>query len=437
MDVAHLILGTAGAYVATRFGVDLVRERRARAARAKARDHGAQEPSTLQPWVDPERCVCAGLCIRACPEDDILRIIDGRAQVVNASACVGHSRCVTACPVQAVELIFGGDGRGVEIPRLGQDFETNVPGIYVAGELGGMGLIANAATQGAAAAAAALAAARGAGAGGEDEVDVVIVGAGPAGLAAAMQLQLEGGRYVLLERQDWGGAIRNYPRHNLILTRPLAFPGYGVVSSRQLLKEELVDMLTKIIAETGVTVSEHEPMEEVVADGGGFRVRTSRRTLRARRVILAVGRRGSPRKLGVPGEDEPRVRYELHDPGAWSDQDVVVVGGGDSAVQSALALAEQGNRVTLSYRRASFTRPRPANQKRIAEAIEAGRIRAVLSSRVVEVGAGDVHLIGPEGELRVDADAVFVMIGGTLPTALLSRMGIEVEHHFGREVRFF
>jgi len=432
-----MILTGLGSYVVARFVVEAVRERRAKALQARHREEGAGDPTTLNPWVDPERCVCSAQCIRVCPESDVLRVIEGRAQLVNAAACVGHARCVEACPTEAIELVFGNDVRGVEVPRLAQDFESNVGGIYVAGELGGMGLIANAVAQGVAAGRAALAAQREGGARTVD-ADVVIVGAGPAGIAAALAVAEAGGTYVLLEQDTWGGSIRHYPRHHIVMTRDITFPGYGRVTARTMSKEQLIELLSNVITSEGVEVCERERMVSAVPRDRGFLVTTSARELRCGRVILAVGRRGTPRKLGVPGEAQAKVRYVLRDPDELDDQDVLVVGGGDSAVQAAVMLAERGrSRVTLSYRRGELTRPKAANVENLKTAVAAGRLTFLPHSRVTSIGEDTVELdVGGEDQ-TLPNDLVLAMTGGVLPTALLAQLGIDVETHFGREIRFF
>lgn len=431
MDQTLVLLSSLGAYVAGRFGLAVWRDRRSKRIQAEARAAGEGVPATLTPWVDPTRCVCSAQCVRVCPEADVLRVIGGRAQLVNAAACVGHARCVAACPTQAIELVFGSDARGVEVPRLRQDFETNVRGLYVAGELGGMGLIANAVTQGAAAARAALASAFGA----PEDADVLIVGAGPAGIAAALAVKEAGGRYLLIEQEDWGGAIRHYPRQHLVMTRDVHFPGYGVVTGRTMSKDELIALLDSVLTSEGIEVQEQERLESLRRDGDGFRARTSRRTVRVGRVVLAVGRRGSPRRLEVPGEELAKVQYVLRDADGFVGEDILVVGGGDSALQAAVALAEGGrNRVTLSYRGASFTRPKAANIERV----QATEGITVLFDSVVQRIQPDAVELRVAGEVRrLPNQRVFAMTGGVLPTDLLERMGVEVELHFGREVRFF
>jgi thioredoxin reductase (NADPH) len=410
-----------------------LRERRARKRLEDAVAAGRHEPATIRPVVDPGLCMGSGACVAACPEH-VLQVIDGQAKVVDGAKCVGHGACAAACPVHAIELVFGSERRGVELPSVGPDFQTNVPGIFVAGELGGMGLVANAVEQGVQALGYAMRGLRPDGSD-PDRVDVVIVGAGPAGLGAGLAAHERGASYVLLDQEAFGGALRHFPRQKVVMTRPMDLPGHGRVKVRNPTKEALIELFEEVVARTRLRIDAPERVEAVGGQDGAFRVRTDRREIRAARVILAVGRRGTPRRLDVPGEDQAKVAYRLVDPELYQHQHLLVVGGGDSALEAAVRLAEQpGNKVTLSYRGTALNRPKPENLSGVRERVAAGPLTVRLGSRVVRIGVDRVWLEADEDEVVLPNDYVFVFAGGVLPTALLSSAGVAVHTHYGKRV---
>lgn len=405
---------------------------KAQATLDKAIAAGRQEPVSIRPLVDPAKCVGTAACVAACPEKEVLQVVDGLAMIANGSSCVGHGACEASCPLDAIELVFGSERRGIDIPAIGPDFQTNINGLYVAGELGGIGLIANTVSQGVQAAANMCAKLPQRAA---EAYDIAIVGAGPAGLGAALEAKRQGVRYLLLEQGEFGGAIRHYPRQKLVMTRPMDLPGYGRVQMSTARKEELVELFEKVVAETGLEVCTHERVDKVDKQGDHFVVTTNKRVVHATRVVLTVGRRGTPRKLGVPGEDQEKVAYRLLDPELYDHQQILVVGGGDSAVEAACCLAEQpGNRVTLSYRKASFSRPKAANQERLRKAEEDGVLQVMRSSNVKKIGLDRV-VMAHEGEEQIlPNDYVFVFAGGVLPTRFLQQAGIKIQTHYGKRV---
>lgn len=430
-----LLLLVYGAPLAIAVGVYVVLRRRQDAAAAarlqESISAGLSEPASLHPVVDPTRCLASGVCVRSCPEQ-ALGIVKGKAVLVNAAACIGHGACAAACPTEAIRLVFGTERRGVDIPEVRPNFETNVPGIYIAGELGGMGLIRKAAEQGR----QAIESIRKAGRRGAD-ADVVIVGAGPAGIAAGLGAIEHRMRYVLLEQEDaLGGTVYHYPRNKLTMTAPVKLPIVGKVRlGPEIKKEALLGMWNEIIRRTGLSVRFREKMEQIERLDDGFVVTTSRGRYRTGAVLLAIGRRGTPRKLGVPGEELPKVVYRLVDPEQYRGMQVLVVGGGDSALEAALALAEQpGCGVTLSYRSEAFSRVKPANRQRLQAQESAGTVRVLLKSGVTSIGAGDVTIDHEGSELRLRNDAVIVCAGGELPFDLLKRVGVAFQTHRGEQV---
>lgn len=406
-----------------------VRQQRAIALRDTVRRDGRDEPASLHPVIDALRCIGCGSCVSACPEHTVLGLIDHKAELINASACVGHGACRSACPEDAISLVFGTARRGVDIPLVKPNFETNVPGVFIAGELGGMGLIRNSVEQGRQAIASIV---KLPGIGHGDGLDVVIVGAGPAGFAASLAAMEHKLRFVTLEQDSVGGTVANFPRGKLVMTAPMNLPLYGKVKLTDTRKEALLELWQKVQRETGLKINEGERVDQIVHRGEGFVVKTDRGAYATRAVLLAIGRRGTPRKLGVPGEELPKVVYRLIDPAQYRGRHVLVVGGGDSALEAAAALAaETDATVTLSYRSEGFARCKEQNRSRVQALTAAGRLRVLLQSQVRRVTADSVHLERQGEHMILPNDAVIVCAGGVLPTPFLKSIGVDVETKFG------
>jgi thioredoxin reductase/NAD-dependent dihydropyrimidine dehydrogenase PreA subunit len=392
---------------------------------------GAAEPASLHPVIDPARCIGCASCVKACPEQEhheVLGIIGGRAVLVSPGDCIGHGACKTACPVAAITLVFGSERRGVDIPILTPKFETSVPGIYIAGELGGMGLIRNALEQGRQAIESLSERTRGS----DDRLDVLIVGAGPAGFAASLTAKAKGMRCVTVEQESLGGAVFQYPRGKLVMTAPATVPLIGTVNFRQTSKEALLQFWTEAERKTGVKINYRERVEEITRESDGFTVKTTKGSYRTRSVLLAIGRRGTPRKLGVPGEELPKVVYRLIDPEQYAGQQVLVVGGGDSALEAAASIAESGGGgVVLSYRGEGFDRAKGRNRERVQAAAQAGQLQVMLKSNVKQIDSEAVALEHEGRTLNVRNDAVIVSAGGVMPTEFLKRVGVTVETKYG------
>jgi thioredoxin reductase/ferredoxin len=397
---------------------------------AEAVAAGLNEPPTLHPVVDPALCIGSGSCVKVCPEH-ALGMVGGKATLVNASACIGHGACHAACPFDAISLVFGTAQRGIDIPLLKPNFETNVPGIFIAGELGGMGLIRKAAEQGRQAMEAIAARGRAKGA---DALDVLIIGAGPAGLSAGLSATEKGLRYRILEQeQSLGGSIFHYPRQKVAMTAPVKLALVGHVKFTEVSKEKLLEFWHGVVLKCQLAIHFGERMQRIDQQGDGFVVTTSRGTVATRSVLLAIGRRGTPRTLDVPGEELPKVAYRLIDPAQYAGQSVLVVGGGDSALEAAIALAgEAGTRVTLSYRGDAFSRVKAKNRERLERLASQRRVDLRLGTQVQAITLNDVTLRATDGTVTsLPNDAVIVCAGGQLPTPLLKDIGIRFETKHG------
>jgi thioredoxin reductase/Pyruvate/2-oxoacid:ferredoxin oxidoreductase delta subunit len=403
-----------------------VRQRRDAAALREKVEKGQHLARSLHPVVDVDLCIGSLSCLKACPEGDILGIVDGAARLIHADHCIGHGRCAAECPVGAIRLVFGSSERGVDLPEVDEYFESSRPGVHVVGELGGMGLIKNAVTQGLQAA---------------DRLaevlprrcdPVVVVGAGPGGIATALGLKSKGVPYRLLEQDTLGGTVAHYPRNKVVMTEAVVLPGFGRFGKKAITKEELLAGWQKIIGRTGLQVEEKVKVTAVDGRDGAFTVTTSSGAIKASKVVLAIGRRGSPRKLGVPGEDSGKVSYGLKEPEEFNRRRVLVVGGGDSAIEAAVQLAtESSATVTISYRGAAFAKCREANRKRIGELAAAGKLTVMLGSQVLSVGVDKVQLDVGGLQQVIPNDHVVVCAGGELPTDFLKMAGVSMRRFHG------
>lgn len=407
-------------------------ERRNERIRDEAIAAGLGEPATLHPKIDPAKCMACGSCVAACPEGQVLGLINNRAELIEPSLCIGHGACAAACPFDAISLVFGTEKRGVDLPHVGADFQTNVPGIYIAGELGGMGLIRNAVEQGRQAMEMIAGSLGKAGEGSAMPFDVVVVGAGPAGFSASLAAMQHKLRFVTLEQESFGGTVAHFPRGKIVMTAPAILPLYGRMKFRETTKETLLGLWYDVMEKSGLRVRYGEAVERVTPIAGGFEVKTNNAVYPARSVLLAIGRRGTPRKLGVPGEELPKVVYHLIDAEQYRGQHVLVVGGGDSALEAAGSIAGQpGTSVSLAYRSQAFSRAKPKNRQRVDEMQRTGRLQVLFETNVTGIEPQQVHLERKGEALSLQNDAIIVCAGGILPTKFLEETGIAIERKFG------
>jgi len=411
------------------FALRTRKQHRLACIRDEARKTGLTQPASLHPVINPGLCLGCRSCVSACPEKNVLGVIDNKSELLSPTNCIGHGACKTACPMNAITLVFGTSERGVDIPIVAPDFQTNIPGIFIAGELGGMGLIRNAIEQGHQAMTSII----------EychrhngPELDVVIVGAGPAGLSASLAAQESNLRFVTLEQDSFGGTVSHFPRGKIVMTAPVQLPLVGKVNFREISKESLLDFWKDVIRKTGVKINYNERVEAITTRDKVLEVRTPGYVYHAKSVLLAIGRRGTPRKLGVTGEESTKVVYRLTDPEQYQSRNVLVVGGGDSALEAAISIAELPDTVvSLSYRSGSFSRAKEKNRQKIEAMQSSGALNVLMNSNVREIHDDRVELEQQGNPIEIKNEAVIVCAGGILPTPFLKEIGIQVETKYG------
>lgn len=411
----------------------LIRWKRKEARVREAMEKGklfSEGPKAQHPRIDITSCIGCGSCVDVCPEGDVLGLVAGKAAIINGHKCIGHGLCVDACPVGAIELVMASPRLGADMPRLTPEYETSIPNLFIIGELGGLALIKNAVNQGRDCVdtiAARLKAGHGNGAV-PDLYDTCVVGAGPGGISASLRAIEKKLKYITIEQDQIGGTVAKYPRQKLVMTSPVELPLYGNFKKLEISKESLLELWNTIARRADFKANTGEKVEDIKRDEGGiFTITTLKTSYRARTVILALGRRGTPRKLGVKGEELSKVMYSLIEADHYTNCKILVVGGGDSAIEAAMGLAHQnGNVVTLSYRKSSFSRIKERNAKRIQECIDARKVEVIFDSIPVEILEKSV-LLEVKGEVReMPNDYVWVFAGGTPPNAFLEKIGVQL-----------
>ena len=398
-------------------------------ARAAAERGGmySDGPKAQHPHIHVDNCIGCGTCVKACPEGDVLAVINGKASIINGHKCIGHGLCADECPVGAITMVMAAASATADMPRLSSELETSVENLFIAGELGGLALIKNAVNQGRDVVdVIAERLASGPAVVGRDIFDLIVVGAGPAGISASLRAAERELKAITLERDEVGGTVSKYPRQKLVMTSPVEFPLHGKFRKTALSKEDLLEFWQKIMQRTDLCIKTGELVERVQKDEDGlFSIKTVNGIYRARSVVLALGRAGTPRKLGVPGEELDHVYYRLIEADHYIHKNILIVGGGDSAVEAAMGLAHQaGNKVTLSYRRGEFMRLKDRNQKRIDEHMKNRRLEVVFNSAPKEFQKGKVILECKDGIRELPNDFVWIFAGGIPPSDFLKAAGI-------------
>lgn len=401
---------------------------------------GLTEAASLHPVIDPLACIGCGSCVTACPEKNVLGLIHRKAELINPSGCIGHGACKTSCPEQAIKLVFGSATRGIEIPDVSPNYETCVPGIFIAGELGGMGLIRNAIEQGRQALDFIAKFVEKNKVDRPDVLDCVIVGSGPAGLTASLGAKSHKLNTITIDQDSIGGTISHFPVGKLVMTQAATIPLVGKFKFGEIRKEPLMKFWLETINKHQIKIQQNETLLSVDKHAKNIhKVTTSKGEYLTKSVLLAIGRRGSPRKLGVPGEELSKVVYRLTDPEQYRGQSVLVVGGGDSALEAACSIAELTKPgvaeapVTISYRKDSFGRAKAKNRQRIDQAEKNGQLRILFSSQVKSIDKENVILTLEDRPVKLRNQAIIVCAGGILPTGLLKEIGVKVEMKYGTE----
>jgi thioredoxin reductase/Pyruvate/2-oxoacid:ferredoxin oxidoreductase delta subunit len=429
------VIGLLIAFIITLFFVRryLKAQERRELAAQEAQKKGtlrSDGPQSQHPHIDAEYCIGCATCTTVCPEGDVLAMLGGKAVIVNGYKCIGHSLCAEVCPVGAITMVMASPSMGADLPALTPEFETSVPNLFIVGELGGLALIKNAINQGRDCTdtiAKRIPGLKKAGSNSE-VLDALIVGAGPAGISASLRAIERKLNYLTVDEGDIGGTVSKYPRQKLVLTSPVELPLYGKFKKTELSKEDLLKMWDDILKKADFKFRKGEKVEDIKrGEDGIFTVSTTKAQHRAHSVVLALGKGGIPRKLGVKGEELPKVMYRLIEADHYINKKILVVGGGDSAIEAAMGLAnQQGNKVILSYRKEAFTRIKDRNEKRIQECIQKGKVNVLFNSMPVEFKQDSVTLEVNGTNQELPNDFVWIFAGGEPPTAFLKKIGVRV-----------
>ncbi|HUO15478.1 MAG TPA: NAD(P)-binding domain-containing protein [Verrucomicrobiae bacterium] len=405
-----------------------LRQNEERARRMIEMQHSQSDtPRVLRPQIDAARCIGCSSCTTVCPEGDVLAMARGKAVIANLQRCIGHERCAEACPMGAITMVKDAF-MDPSTPRLTDEYETTIENLFIVGELGGLPLIRNAVNQGRqcidiiakrisrkrlAASIAGI-------------YDVLIVGAGPAGISASLRAIEHKLSYITIEADEVGGTVAKFPRHKIVTTTPLEFPMFGKFDRTELPKEHLLAFWDMILNRADFNVCADSRVLDIRKTlPGVFCVMTATRKYWARTIVLATGRAGNPRKLGVPGEHLAKVMYRLMEAEHYRDKNILIIGGGDSAIEAAVALSHQpGNKVTISYRRQEFTRIKQRNAQLISEGVRRGTIDVIFNSTPVEF-KNDSVVLRAEGTLQtLENDFVWIFAGGAPPHEFLNKIGV-------------
>jgi thioredoxin reductase (NADPH) len=420
-------------------------------------------PNYPHPVIVTERCIGCHACVDACPHD-VLAIVNGFATPIASAQCMEDTSCQVECPVNPKACIVVNTSKKIpprKVPTRDATFMTNVPGCYIIGDVSGTPLIKNAANEGADCIKHIVEELHAAQKELKAEVDVAIIGAGPAGLSAAVIAKQAGLSYVNIEQDKVLATIDAYPANKYVFFKPETMESRGgiAVEGAGLQREVILETWKGTMLRHGVVVNENESCKSVkkAEDGDYFVIQTERglakdkQTYRARRVILALGNRGTPMKLRLPGEEmkvtrdgreEDKVKYKLTDPEEYRRKKIIVVGAGNSAIEAAVDLVarrdgtkitfrpdEEINEVTLVIRSDLKNDLKFGNKQQVYDCIDEGKIKVYFGTAIKELKDDEVVLMNArsqEVKATVKNDYIFAMIGGDRPTKFLEAIGIKI-----------
>ncbi|HLN55116.1 MAG TPA: NAD(P)-binding domain-containing protein [Bacteroidales bacterium] len=392
----------------------------AKTSSAEAEDEETSEPATLRPSINEVKCIGCGLCVDACPEN-VISLMNARAHVADYSLCLGHGACFQNCPFDAIILRAGMDKRGENIPHVYENFESLERGIFIAGELGGMGHMKNASKQ---AIQAVDNISRSLRDNHNADYDLVIVGAGTAGLSAALEAKKKNLRFIVLEQDTIEMSVANYPRKKVSGTVTLDLPLAGTVTIKNATKKQLREMWQDIFLKYRIPVQENCKVTSVIRLNNFFNIISAdRQNYTTTFLLLTIGRRGSPRKLNIPGENLEKVSYSLSSPENISRKNILIAGSGNPAIQAAVLLSER-NSITVVCPDDQPGRLTPLNLKSLEKAITRGRILIHYKSRLISIDEKSAVISAENGIIKLNNDLVYIFAGGELTSEFLERAGI-------------